>query len=692
MAYGIVNTGPGKSLEAYTQEELEEILDEFATDDEVDALLKGHVTSEALDGALEDYVTSESLNGTLEGYVTSEALSSTLEDYATEEYVTGTLESYVTSDGLSSALESYVTSTALSETLENYVVSSVYEEASESLSGSLSTLQSSFSTLENTVEGISAEVGSLSAEISSVYVNLIDYEDLTDGTQVDEAGLSSSTVRTISSYIPVTAGETYTLLANADTDTIYAAVGWFDSSRAFLSAEIRESTAWTEDQEEELAAPEDAAYAVVCWTTEFTGYLEFWGYTTVKTVINTCLANLNVTAYGLSSRVAAVEEAAVTEDDLTTAVSSEVSSQVEQLADSITAEVAENISEITGQYVNLIDYDEVETGYHISSDGEAEEQEGWSASGYTSVEAGETYTVIMNTEIEENVLAYWYDADQGFLSRIWVSIGTKTAGYETDVEAPDDAAWVRLSWGVENADALGLWCWTTDADLIESHESSVSITAYGISSRVEAIEEDYATSSEITQLADSITLSVSNSTDTAKITLKAGDDNTQTATISMSGLVTFSDLETEGETTINGANIKTGTLSASQITSGTMDAEDVEITNLSADSITGGKLQAGSISLYDSFAVYSSEDAETSLGTLGAMKGQAYSDTGELEDTYGIAIADGTGKSYIIVTGRGARFTCGDEENSYGFYITDTGHFEVTCEGFYVNNEKISFD
>lgn len=62
-----------------------------------------------------------------------------------------------------------------------------------------------------------------------------------------------------------------------------------------------------------------------------------------------------------------------------------------------------------------------------------------------------------------------------------------------------------------------------------------------------------------------ITLSVTNGDTSSTFTLKAGTTILSSGTIKFNGIVTFSDLSGNGTTTINGANIKTGTISADRI-------------------------------------------------------------------------------------------------------------------------------
>ena len=98
---------------------------------------------------------------------------------------------------------------------------------------------------------------------------------------------------------------------------------------------------------------------------------------------------------------------------------------------------------------------------------------------------------------------------------------------------------------------------------------------------------DSMTDSRIEQLKDSITLSVTDGSvgNTAKIKLGI-DDETKEASIDLTGAVTFSDLSTAGNTTINGANITTGGVNADLITTGTLSADRIDISALFAEDIT----------------------------------------------------------------------------------------------------------
>lgn len=113
--------------------------------------------------------------------------------------------------------------------------------------------------------------------------------------------------------------------------------------------------------------------------------------------------------------------------------------------------------------------------------------------------------------------------------------------------------------------------------------------------------------SRIEMLAGSITLGVENSNNkTASITLSV-NGKSQTGTIIMNGLVSFTDLSTSGKTTICGDNIKTGTIdanlvnvaniNASNIKTGTLDANVISVINLNASNIKSGEIDADVINI-----------------------------------------------------------------------------------------------
>ena len=97
---------------------------------------------------------------------------------------------------------------------------------------------------------------------------------------------------------------------------------------------------------------------------------------------------------------------------------------------------------------------------------------------------------------------------------------------------------------------------------INGEISSIEQTVSSITTRVSGLEGDY---SSLEQYVDSITLTVSNGSTSSTIQLKAGSATISSETITFSGVVTFTDLSSPGQTVINGSNITTGTIDADRL-------------------------------------------------------------------------------------------------------------------------------
>ena len=104
--------------------------------------------------------------------------------------------------------------------------------------------------------------------------------------------------------------------------------------------------------------------------------------------------------------------------------------------------------------------------------------------------------------------------------------------------------------------------------------------------------------SQITVNAGNIALKVS-STDYNGNTIASLINQTATtiaisaSKINLTGYITATNLATAGQTTINGGNITTGTMSADRIYGGTINGSVVNVTNLNASNITAGSLSVG---------------------------------------------------------------------------------------------------
>ena len=94
--------------------------------------------------------------------------------------------------------------------------------------------------------------------------------------------------------------------------------------------------------------------------------------------------------------------------------------------------------------------------------------------------------------------------------------------------------------------------------------------------------------SRVKQFADSLTLKVENGDTSSTISLMANNAQIASEEIILKGAVTFTDLETEGRTIINGSNIKTGKVAANVI-----DVDNLYVKHLNgADGTFSGTLSA----------------------------------------------------------------------------------------------------
>lgn len=117
----------------------------------------------------------------------------------------------------------------------------------------------------------------------------------------------------------------------------------------------------------------------------------------------------------------------------------------------------------------------------------------------------------------------------------------------------------------------------------ESLNTKIEVTASSIRSELSAsianleagITEEYT--SAIEQLANSITLSVTNSTDSSTIKLTGEGITAQSKTIKFTGDIVFASNLTDGQTTISGDNITTGHINAGLVTSGKIQSKNGKV-------------------------------------------------------------------------------------------------------------------
>ena len=116
------------------------------------------------------------------------------------------------------------------------------------------------------------------------------------------------------------------------------------------------------------------------------------------------------------------------------------------------------------------------------------------------------------------------------------------------------------------------------------------------SSSYEAAKEAYNKAKSAIEIADGITMSVSNGIpgNKASIVLKVGNKE-YSGTIDLTGAVTFSDLSTSGKTSINGGNIITNSITADQISSGAITTGKIASKAIKTSKISSGAITADKI-------------------------------------------------------------------------------------------------
>ena len=188
--------------------------------------------------------------------------------------------------------------------------------------------------------------------------------------------------------------------------------------------------------------------------------------------------------------------------------------------------------------------------------------------------------------IEEDI--GYIEEDIGYIEEDIEGIEANIEGMNSYIEKLDD----RISLVVTESNGEGIINSAEIIAAINNGTSSVSIsankidlTAYAKTADVEDIAEDAAE-----DVIAEISLTATNLSDGTSSTIRLTHKNAEiaSATINFTGLVTFTALSTEGQTSIHGKNIKTGTLSADVLAAnanGYIDFAD----GISVDYISGLK-------------------------------------------------------------------------------------------------------
>lgn len=138
------------------------------------------------------------------------------------------------------------------------------------------------------------------------------------------------------------------------------------------------------------------------------------------------------------------------------------------------------------------------------------------------------------------------------------------------------------------------------AKTLSNYSTTIEMNS-AISQTAEQITTEVSTSlgqlsSRIAQTASSISFSLTKAGDTtAKLQMSYTKEDGSVISlaaqsITFSGLVTFTDLSTSGSTTINGSNIKTGTLDASLVNVIKINADNITTGTLTGRTISGGSI------------------------------------------------------------------------------------------------------
>ena len=136
-----------------------------------------------------------------------------------------------------------------------------------------------------------------------------------------------------------------------------------------------------------------------------------------------------------------------------------------------------------------------------------------------------------------------------------------------------------------------------------------------LSSSYEAAKKAYNKAKSAIEIADGITMSVSNGIpgNKASIVLKVGNKE-YSGTIDLTGAVTFSDLSTSGKTSINGGNIITNSITADQI-----DSKAITTSKIASKAIKTSKIASGAITA-DKIASETITADKIASGTITADK------------------------------------------------------------------------
>ena len=300
-----------------------------------------------------------------------------------------------------------------------------------------------------------------------------------------------------------------------------------------------------------------------------TEYLEDY---TFETVIEQLKGKTNVIQHSVEENSAAITD-----------VENNLSSKITQTATSLEAQIDELQNEITGTvnlyYVDeeptLLNYPAWDFTYNIPCD--------------NTVQISDDLHWIYNDDYyQRNLRSIAYYTDEGLTYRFMYDSSSGLFYWKVESDSEFGIAMQKISDLQVTADGLTSdvtaieTLLTQQGEQIETNTSNITQTASEISTEVSRAKgSENALSSRIKQTATGISLTVDNSSGTTSgitigVTKEDGSTTSTSGTIELTGLVKFTDLSTSGSTTINGANITTGSISCDRLSGGTISGQKIK--------------------------------------------------------------------------------------------------------------------
>lgn len=212
----------------------------------------------------------------------------------------------------------------------------------------------------------------------------------------------------------------------------------------------------------------------------------------------------------------------------------------------------------------------------------------------------------------------------------------------------------------------------------EGSVSSLSQTVSSFSTRISTAEGNI---SSLSQTADKINWLVKSGTSSSNFTLTDRTISLVSSKIDLSGFVTFTNLKTSGQTTINAGNITTGTIDASKVTVTNLQINNVKYGTYPVITCTGtygnptiavGKDQLSNSVSPTKLSLYGTTinvgDETSTLYTVNMKGGTVNITGGSAIKLVCNAVNIGT-SSYYVVMNSSREFRPSTDSSSYPFYL-----------------------